>query len=447
MNRDITNKELIDLLQKSDISDISEIIYDIHPEDLLDAIRYFEDNKALILGKLPEDIIVSILDQAQDEEKAEILALFPETLQKRIINEMSSDELVDLLGTVTREEADELLVKIDEDDAPKVKQLMSYDPHTAGGIMATEFIAIKDNMTIGEALAYLQKEAPGAETAYYVYVLTEAGKLKGVISLRDIVSNGFDVVVSQVMNENVISVQVDTDQEEVGHFFEKYGFLIIPVVDEKEVMLGIITVDDIIRVVRDEDTEDIYRLAGVSGSEKIEGTLTNSVKKRLPWLYVNLLTAILAAVTVSFFAGTIQKVVALASFMPIVAGMGGNTGTQTLTIIVRSIALGELTFGNAKKVLVKEVGVGIMMGGAIGLTAGVLGMIWNKNYIFGFVIGIAMLLNMVVATFSGYVIPVVLKKLKIDPALASAVFVTTITDVLGFFFFLGLATVFIDRLS
>lgn len=446
MNKEITRKELIDILQYSDKDRIFEIIEDIHPEDLLDAIRHISEEKSVILGKLPEDVVVSILDQAQDDEKAEILALFPEAVQKNIINEMSSDELVDMLGSVTPKEAEQMLVKIDKDEALKVKKLMSYDPHTAGGIMATEYIAIKENMTIGETLAYLQKEAPGAETAFYVYVLTEDGKLKGVVSLREIVSNGFDTIVSQVMNESIISVQVNMDQEEVGHCFEKYGFLIVPVVDENEVMLGIITVDDIIKVVRDEDTEDIYRMAGISEGDKIEGTLTNSVKKRLPWLFVNLLTAILAAATVSLFEGTIHKVVALASFMPIVAGMGGNTGTQTLTIIVRSIALGELTLENAKKVLVKEIGVGLVTGITIGVTAGILGFIWEQNYIFGFVIGFAMLLNMAVATFSGYMIPVILKKMKIDPALASAVFVTTVTDVLGFFFFLGLATIFINRL-
>ncbi|MFZ5987371.1 MAG: magnesium transporter [Bacillota bacterium] len=446
MSVELTSKEIIDILLKYDRAKIAEILEDIHPEDILDAIRHYEEDKSLILKNLPEDIVVSILDQAQDEEKAGLLELFPDAVQKRIINEMSSDELVDMLGSVSPEEANELLVKIDEEDALKVKQLMSYDPHTAGGIMATEFISIKESMTIGETIRYLQKEAPGAETAFYVYVLDDEGSLKGVVSLRDIVSNSFDVVVSQVMNENVISVSVDMDQEEVGHYFEKYGFLIIPVVDQDGRMLGIITVDDIIRVVRDEDTEDIYRLAGISEGERVEGTVGDSVKRRLPWLYVNLVTAILAAATVSLFEGTIQQVVALATFMPIVAGMGGNTGTQTLTIIVRAIALGELTFENAKKVLVKEIGVGIFTGVSIGVTAALLGLIWKGNYIFGVVIGVAMLLNMVAATFSGYVIPVMLKKMKIDPALASAVFVTTVTDVLGFFFFLGLATLFINMM-
>jgi magnesium transporter len=220
----------------------------------------------------------------------------------------------------------------------------------------------------------------------------------------------------------------------------------MPVVGEEDTMLGIITVDDIMEILRDENTEDIYRLAGLQEGGKVTDSATESVKRRLPWLFVNLLTALLAAATVSFFEGTIEKVVALATFMPIVAGMGGNTGTQTLTLVVRGIALGELTFENTRRILFKEMRVGIMVGLSIGIAVSVLGYIWERKPIFGLVIGLAMLLNMIAATFAGYVVPVTLKKLKIDPALASAVFVTTVTDVCGFFFFLGLATLFVPYL-
>jgi magnesium transporter len=442
MNSEIRGKELINILINTSKEKISEALEDAHPEDLLDAIRQYEGDKSLLMEKIPEEMLAAIIDQAHDDEKAELLELFPDRVKAKVINEMSSDELVDLLGTVTPEEADELLVRIDDDDAKLVKQLLSYDPHTAGGIMATEFIAIKENMTIGETLKYLQDEAPEAETAYYVYVLDDNGKLKGVVSLRDIVISNFDVVVSQIVNENIISVNVNMDQEEVGHIFEKYGFLTMPVIDENEKMIGIITVDDVIKIVRDEDTEDIYRLAGISEGEKIQGDIINSVRRRLPWLLINLFTALLAALTVSLFEGTIQHIVALASFMPIVAGMGGNTGTQTLTVIVRSIALGELTYENAKKVLFKEVGVGVLTGLSIGLAAAMIGFILEKSIAFGLVLGAAMLLNMTAATFAGYMVPTALKKIGVDPAIASSVFVTTFTDVLGFTFFLGLATVF-----
>lgn len=446
MPYELFEKDLIEFLLEATNEQVAEIIGDIHPEDLLDALRQFEGDKALLLKKLPEDIIVDIIDQAEDEEKHELLELLPEDVQKRIFNEMSSDELVDLLGTVTPDEANDILVQIDKEDAEEVKELMTYDPETAGGIMATEFIAVKESMNVGETLRYLQKEAPDAETAYYIYVLDGSDKLKGVVSLRDIVISNFDVKISEIMRENVISVPLDMDQEEVGHIFEKYGFLTVPVVDSDDVMLGIVTVDDIMEVIRDENTEDIYRLGGVQDDMELTGGVFESVKIRLPWLFINLLTASMAAAMVSFFEGTIQQVVILAAFMPIVAGMGGNTGTQTLTIVVRGIALGELNFENAGKVLFKEILVGLSSGISIGLAVAVVGYLWVGNPYFGLVIGLAMLLNITLATFMGFIVPVTLKKLNADPALGSSIFVTAATDTLGFFFFLGLATIFIAYL-
>ncbi|MDF2548578.1 MAG: magnesium transporter [Anaerosolibacter sp.] len=439
-------KDLIQFLINTSQAQIDELIEDIHPADILDAIHAYEGDKLLLFQKLPEWVIAAIIDYAEDEEKYELLSIFPEKRQKDIVEEMSSDELVDLLGSIPKEQADDIIVKLDLEEAEEVRELLTYKPDTAGGIMATEFICVQDTMSVGSTLKYLQQEAPDAETAYYIYVLGEDDHLKGVVSLRDIVVSNFDVKIGDIMNENVISIPVDMDQEEVGHIFEKYSFLTMPVVNDKDEMLGIVTVDDIMAVLSDEHTEDMYRLAGLQEGEKVTGTIGESVKSRLPWLFVNLVTAMLAAATVSLFEDTISKVVALATFMPIVAGMGGNAGTQTLTLIVRGIALGELTFENAKKVLVKEFGVGISNGFAIGLAVATLGYFWERKPIFGLVIGLAMFLNLIAATTAGFLVPVTLKRFKIDPALASAVFVTTVTDVLGFFFFLGLATLFITHL-
>ena len=359
---------------------------------------------------------------------------------------MSSDELVDLLEAVTDDEAKNIMINMDKEDVDEVTELLTYPPDSAGGIMAKEFVSIKENMTIGETLHYLQKEAPDVDNAYYIYVVDENALLKGVISLREIVINSFNVKISDIMNDNAMSIPVDMDKEEVGHIFEKYGYLTMPVVNEFMQILGIVTSDDVMEILSDEHTEDLYRLAGIKEDEKVTGSLKSAVRSRLPWLFVNLLTAILAAATVSLFEGTIQKVVALATFMPIVAGMGGNAGTQTLTIIIRSIALGEIDAKNSLKILLKEFGVGLLTGIAMGIAVAILGYLWEKNIVFGVVIGLSMVLNMVAATISGFTVPVILKKLNIDPALASAVFVTTVTDVLGFFFFLGLATLFLPYL-
>lgn len=447
MNIEIDKENLKEFLLYSSIEEINENIEDIHPADILDVIHENEELIWDILGKIPEWMVAQIIDEEEDDDKKfEILNKFPESKQRKIVEDMSSDELADLLGTLDEEQSNKLLGIMPKEDAEDVRQLLTYDPDTAGGIMATEFISINESMCVKETLKYLQEAAPDAETAYYMYVIDNNEMLKGVVSLREIVVSPFDTPISEIINTNIISLTYDMDQEEVAHMFEKYGFLLMPVVDHNDKMLGIVTVDDIMEILRDETTEDIHRLAGMDEGEKVNGTMIESVKSRLPWLFVNLVTAIIASSVVNLFQGTISKVVILATFMPIVAGMGGNAGTQTLTLIVRGIALGELTVENAKKIFFKELGVGFTNGISVGLVASLIGMIWAGKPIFGLVLGTAMILNMTAATTAGFLVPVILKKLKVDPALASAVFVTTCTDVLGFFFFLGLSTVFIQYL-
>lgn len=446
MKLEINKEELLEILFNGTDSEINELIEDIHPADILEIIHEDGENLFNILNRLPEWMIANIIDEEDDEYKYQILQQFSENKQKKILEEMSSDEITDLVGILNEEESRKLFNKMTEENRKEVRKLLSYEPDTAGGIMATEFISLRENKTIKDTLKYLQKEAPDAETSYYLYVVDKKDILKGVVSLRDIICSSFDTKISEITNTKVISVQYDMDQEEVANKFEKYGFLTIPVVDEHKKMLGIVTVDDIMEILREETTEDIHRLGGVDEEEKIDGSLSESIKSRLRWLFVNLITAILAASVVGMFEGTISKVVTLATFMPIVAGMGGNAGTQSLTIVVRGIALGELTGDNARRIFLKELWVGLVTGIVIGAVIAGLGFLWERNITFGIVIGIAMILNMVVATMSGFIVPVILKKLKVDPALASAVFVTTVTDVLGFFFFLGLATIFIEYL-
>ena len=446
MKKELNEKDLLEKLLNYTQEELEEKIEDIHPADVLDLLHDNEDDFFKILKRSPDWFIAAILEEEDDEEKYEILKKFSENKQKKILGEMSSDELTDLVGVLDEEEIKDVLKKINEEDIKDVYKLLSYEPDTAGGIMATEFISIRENKTIEKTLKYLQKEAPDAESAYYLYVINKENVLKGVVSLRDIVCNDFDTKISEITNTNVISVPYYMDQEEVASKFEKYGFMTMPVVDENNKILGIVTVDDIVEVMQEETTEDIHRLGGVDEEEKVDGSLRDSVKSRLPWLIVNLITAILAASVVGAFEGTISQVVTLATFMPIVAGMGGNAGTQSLTIVVRGIALGELDKDNGMRIFIKELLVGLVTGIVIGAIIAVLGFIWERNFVFGIVIGVAMILNMMVATMSGFIVPVILKKLKVDPALASAVFVTTVTDVLGFFFFLGLATMFISYL-
>ena len=438
--------QILEFILESPFETILEQIDEIHPVDFLEALGEFDDDPLIILEKLPDEYVALLLDYAEDDEKFNLLSLFSKNRQAQIISEMSSDELVDLLGTLDEDEQNEIITNMNTEEVEEVKALLSYDPESAGGIMATEFISIKETDTVNETINYLRTMAPDSETPYYIYVVDDLDVLKGVVPLRQIIVSTPDTLIKDIMIENIISAPVDMDQEEVSHIFEKYGFMAIPVVDHNGEILGIITVDDVMEIMKEEYTEDMFRLAGLDEEEKVAGTVIGAIKSRLPWLLVNLVTATLAAKTVSLFENTIAQIVALATFMPMVAGMGGNAGSQTLTLIIRGIAIGEISYENQADILKKEIAIGIINGLCLGLVVGVLGYFWVGSLVFGFVIGTAMLLNLIIATISGYLVPILLKKVGIDPALASAVFVTTVTDVLGFFFFLGLATVMLQYL-
>ena len=440
MKRKITNEELKQLLIKGEEQAIKEVVSDIHPVVILDLIHEDEEAAPIILAHLSDEVIADIVEEEDDEEKYELLKMFSDAKQKHILKEMSLDEVTDLLGELEDEEQEEVLAKLSHEDREDVRELLNYAEDSAGGLMTTEFISIRAKNTVRQTLEYLQKNTD-AETTYYLYVTDRANTLKGVVSLRDIVSSPFDTNMLEITNPNVISVRYDEDQEQVAKMFEKYGFVMMPVVDEDHHMLGVITVDDIMDVIQEETTEDIHRLGQVGKEERIDSKLIESLKSRLPWLVINLFTAVLAAMVVSYFEGTISQVVTLATIMPIVTGMGGNAGTQSLTIVVRGLSLGELTKENAAMILWKEIGVGMLSGVVIGLLIALGAMLLEGNPIFGIVTGAAMFLNMMLANIAGYFIPVILEKCHVDPALASGVFVTTVTDVLGFLFFLGLATV------
>jgi magnesium transporter len=278
-------------------------------------------------------------------------------------------------------------------------------------------------------------------------VVDDRGKLSGVLSLRQLLLKRPETRLKDIMETDVIRVTADTDQEEVAQLVASYNLLAVPVVDPQNNLVGVITVDDVIDVIKDEATEDIYRLAGVAGDERVFTPAKESLRKRLPWLGVNLATAFLAASVVGLFTGTIDALPILAVFMPIVAGMGGNAATQTLTVIVRGIALGELTWGNSRKALLKEAVVGIGNGVALGLVAAAVAWATRGDPVLGIVLGTAMVINMFVAATAGVLIPLGLRAANVDPALASSVFITTMTDVFGFFSFLGLATIFAHYLT
>lgn len=435
-----------DLLINGTKVQIASLVRFLHPADILDVLHKHEDLAQAILAKLPDDVIGAIIDEEDDEEKYELLKGFTPIHQKNILEEMSYDEITDMLGSLDDEDSQDVMEILDKEDQEDVKQLLSYDPDTAGGIMTTDFIGIYDNKTVKKTLEYLKSECQDVEMASYIYVISRDNKLRGVLSLRDLVFSSDDTPISTITNSNVITIDVNEDQETVANMFDKYNFVMMPVINQENRMLGVITIDDIIEVIKEEASEDIHHMAGLAKEERVDGTVLESIRSRLPWLIINLITALMASTVIDQFQSTISQVVALSSVMTIVSGMGGNAGTQSLTIIVRGLSLGDLTKENAKEIFLKELLVGLINGIVIALFVSILALFYEFNIMFGLIAGIAMVLNMVIANFAGFVVPILLDRLHIDPALASGVFVTTMTDVLGFLLFLGLATIFIQYL-
>lgn len=417
-----------------------------HPVDIVDLIKNDINNAREILKSFDFEFKARVIEEIDIDLKIILLEQFEDEEQNIILENIEDDEIVKWIRNIALEDTYKIINKLNSYDREKVSKLLRYDEDTVGGIMNTEYMYVKEDMDVATVLRYLQDNANNVEFAYYVYVLNDEKKLKGVISLRELVVQKFEVKVSEVMKEDIISVRYDMDNEIVANILNKYSLLTIPVVDEENKMLGIVTVDDMMNIIKDEITEDMNRLNGIYDEETMDDNIITSIKSRLPWLLINLLTAIAAASVIGVFEDTLSKLISLATFMPIIAGMGGNAGTQTLTLMVRRIAIGELNNKNYKKVLKKELLFGSIAGLCIGSIISWLGYIYEKNIYFGVVIGISMLINLVIATLFGYSIPILLKKINIDPALASGVFVTAVTDIVGFFVFLGMATIWMKYL-
>jgi magnesium transporter len=321
-----------------------------------------------------------------------------------------------------------------------VNALLRYPEDTAGGIMTDRFIALHADQTLQEAQAALRSRGDHDSTdVSYLYVTDRDQRLEGVISLRDLVFGRPDCRVSELMNQDVRFLWVDADQEEIARQFEHYHYMGLPVLERDRRLVGLVRASDIIEVAQDEATEDMQLMVGLSGEERALTPWRRSIRRRLPWLLINLATAFLAAAVVNVFESTIATWTALAVFLPIIAGQGGNAGVQTLTVVIRDLALGEISMKDARPALFKEVTLGFFNGLAIGAVVAVIGYYWKGDWRLGLVAGLAMVLNMLAAALSGVLIPYGLKAVRVDPALASSIFLTTVTDVAGFFFFLGLA--------
>ncbi|MDQ6964736.1 MAG: magnesium transporter [Mariprofundales bacterium] len=392
-----------------------------------------------------------------DQQRGDVLLDLPESMQELLLAELhpeaigdvvehlDSDDAADLLQAVDRVIADEIIEQLEPDERREIKPLMTYDEESAGGLMQAELFKVRADWSVDRVLKVLRRWGRKIENLNYIYIVDNNDILVGLLPLRHLLFLEPDQTVIEHAERQFLTVTPQEDQESVVRLFDKYDLITIPVVDASGVLLGRITADDVIDVFQEEATEDMYRLAALSGQDDLAEPVLTTSWRRGVWLLVNLGTAVLASLVISQFEPTISAIVALAVLMPIVASMGGIAGTQTLTVIVRGIALGRVTLRNATKVLLKEIKVSIMTGLTFAAITATIATLWFPQYglKLGTIIACAMLINLCMAGLAGALIPLTLQRLHIDPALASGTMLTTVTDVVGFFAFLGLATLFL----
>jgi magnesium transporter len=394
------------LLEESDLSHIAAVISEMSPSDSIPLL--------------------------EEQEPAQIA---------KYLSEMSSDDATNLASKLPDPIAAQVLALVEAEPAADIRQLLVHEERTAGRIMTRDYFALDEDVSIAEAVAALQRRSEDFEMVFYVYVVDKRDHLVGVVSLRKMLTTPPSTQLKRIMVHDVISARTTDDQERVAQLVAEYNLLAIPIVEDDR-LVGIVTVDDVIDVLQGEAEEDLLALAGVSTEERIDTKTSRSLRLRAPWLLENLLTAFLASYVVSRFEGSISRLPALATLMPIVAGMGGNAATQTLTVIIRGMAMNE--FVGTGRITLKQSLVGMGNGLINGFVCAAVVAAFYRNLWLGVIISLAMVINMIVAGVSGSLIPVALRRLNIDPAVASSVFVTTCTDVAGFFSFLGIATLLLN---
>src|SRR5262245_40752397 len=429
---------LVNLLQKQHPADLAQVFTELPDKEREAAFTLLVERN----GRLA----MEALSELGPESGAPLLATRPAEEIAGLAQEIESDDAAALIDNLPEDLSSAVLELMQPKESKVVENLLEYEERTAGRIMNPSVFALNEDMTVGEAITEIQSSRD-VEMVFYLYVVDDRKHLVGVVSLRRLLLVSPETPLKRIMTADLISARVDMDQEEVARQVAAYNLLAIPVTDEENKLVGIITVDDVIDVIKDEATEDIYRLAGVSGDERAFTPPGESLRKRVPWLGVNLATAFLAAGVVALFEKQIDILPVLAIFMPIVAGMGGNAATQTMTVIVRGIALRGATWSNSKKALVKAAAVGIGNGVVLGVAAALVVTITRQSPMLGVVLGLAMVINMFVAATAGTLIPLGLRAANVDPALASSVFITTMTDIFGYLSFLGLATIFAQYLT
>lgn len=437
------------LLSNEDIHSFRQEYLVLHPYDR--AIFYEEvgaELRELMYFYLSPKELAEIFEtsEIEEDEYEEFLEEMDATYAAEMISYMFVDNAVDVLKELDKKKVVSYLTLMDKEAAIQIKALLHYEEYTAGSIMTTEFVTVSENSTVRSAMTILRSEAPSAETIYYIFVVDDFQRLTGVVSLRDLIIADEDTLIRSIMSDRLVSVSVSDDQEDVARTIQDYNFLAVPVVDFQQHILGIITVDDIIDVIDEEASDDYSKLAGVSTMDTFDKNPFSAAKKRIPWLLILLVLGMLTANLIDLFTETISKVALLAAFIPLIAGTAGNSGTQSLAVAVRGIATRDIEDESKIKLLIREAGTGIITGVICAIFVVLLIFIWKHELVIALLVGAAMLVSIFVATISGSFIPLFMHKLKVDPAVASGPFITTLNDVISVVIYLGLATVFLSSL-
>jgi len=434
-------------LKNDDMESFRKNFLDLHPYDQMEFfIEQSEANRLNVYAYLsPEEFAEVMINIELKDTQLYFVEMDPR-FAAMVLSEMSADDAVDILNEMDKEEVASFLSLMEAESANEIKQLLHYEEKTAGSIMTTEYVAVYQDQTVREAMKVLKKEAPDAETIYYLYVLDESKRLVGVLSLRDLIIAGDDKRIEEVMRGNIVAVSVAKDQEEIAQTMMDYDFLALPVVDFQNHLLGIITVDDILDVVEEEAIDDYSKFAAMSDTETKDVTVLAAAKKRLPWLIILLFLGMLTANLIGQFEATLEQVAILAIFIPLIAGMAGNSGTQALAVAVRGIATGDYGKQGRLKLIAREAGTGFITGAVCGIVITIVIYVWQDDIYLGMLVGFSIFASLIVATLAGTLVPMIMDRFHIDPAVASGPFITTINDIISILIYFGMATTFMSYL-
>jgi len=445
---EVDYKNLLDnirnMIQEKTYSDMEKLIEELHPADLADIVEHLESDEILaVFTRLTPERAGEVLKEISSPIQEKIAHELDDQTITNILNELNSDDATDIFSYLERERAQKIISLVQPEVSEELQRLLGYETDTAGGIMALEFVSVNANADIRRAIESIREKREDVEKLYYVWVVDDYGKLVGVVSMKDLLLEPIDTKIQDIMNSDVISVDADIDQEEVARIIKQYDLTHVPVVNGQHKLIGRITNDDIIDVIEEEASEDISLMAGVLDQEIAEESALKISRARLPWLLLGLFGGLISAIVINHFHGSLEKILALSFFIPVIMAMGGNTGTQAATVVIRGLATGDISIVHTGKRLLTELWVALINGILCGILLGIIVAFWLSDLQLGLGVGVSLITVILFSGSFGAFVPLLLRKFNIDPALAAGPFITTTNDILGLLIYLSIITRFL----